>query len=59
MREREFKFRVTTPPSEELIKEFIIGVLKDGVVAEFGREAVKEALRQIEERDSRKVTVKQ
>lgn len=56
---REFRFHVKTPPSEELIKEFIKGVLEAGVVAKYGIETMKEVLIQIEERDREKVVNKQ
>ena len=69
MREvREFTFNIVPPPSldgkspEELIGEalnnFLKGVLEAGVVAKYGREAMKEAVKQIEERD-RKAANKQ
>lgn len=56
--EREFKFNVTTPPSEELIQEFHRDIAKD-LIALFGADTMREVLRQIEERESNKVTVKQ
>lgn len=59
MSKREFTFHVGTPPSEELIKEFIMGVLEDGVVAKYGVETMKEVLKHIKEKEGSKVTVKQ
>jgi hypothetical protein len=62
MRERDLTFHIGNPESEELISdaisEFVMGMLEDGIVAEYGREQMKEALRRIKERDSSKITVK-